>query len=135
MRRSTAEFQRNKLRAIHEFGLVCNICGDSLERTLLENPEIRHREAEFRRNGTGYWEVDHVLPVSKGGADSIENLQMLCRKCHLKKTGFDRSNMEFITVIDRKNRTLEVFWRIYSPKDAGIEIYRRGDATGCALFR
>ena len=36
-------------------------------------------------------EVDHLVPVSKGGRDHPSNLQTLCHDCHIKKTRFDRS--------------------------------------------
>lgn len=31
-------------------------------------------------------EVDHVVPLWKGGADTDGNLQCLCRECHSAKT-------------------------------------------------
>ena len=35
----------------------------------------------------GRLEVDHVLPIHKGGAVYLEsNLQSLCRDCHITKT-------------------------------------------------
>ena len=35
-------------------------------------------------------EVDHIQPKAKGGADSFENLQSLCKPCHSKKTMAER---------------------------------------------
>ncbi|MET9492104.1 TerD family protein [Nocardia sp. NPDC006630] len=32
-----------------------------------------------------YLEFDHVIPWSQGGATSVDNLQILCRKCNLQK--------------------------------------------------
>lgn len=48
----------------------------------------------FRRdNGTcrqcgyigEYIEYDHVIPRSKGGQNTVDNIQLLCRKCNLRK--------------------------------------------------
>ncbi len=37
------------------------------------------------------WHLDHVIPLSLGGADDPSNLQVLCRSCHRHKTAQDVS--------------------------------------------
>jgi 5-methylcytosine-specific restriction protein A len=34
-------------------------------------------------------EIDHILPLFKGGADDLDNLQALCDDCHNTKTAND----------------------------------------------
>jgi len=47
---------------------------------------------ECKRNGkiTVGVHVDHIVPIRKGGSlDDMENLVLLCRSCHAKKTMHD----------------------------------------------
>lgn len=51
------------------------------------------RAEVWRRDGgacvdcqaTEYLEFDHIIPWSRGGATSANNLQLLCRRCNLAK--------------------------------------------------
>lgn len=36
-------------------------------------------------------EVDHIVPLSEGGTNDLENLWLLCTTCHKKKTSQERS--------------------------------------------
>lgn len=38
------------------------------------------------------WDVDHVIPVSKGGTNDFENLEPSCKTCNQKKGAKDFSD-------------------------------------------
>lgn len=57
------------------------------------------REAVWRRDGgrcvqcgaTGLGaelQFDHIIPFSKGGANTVENIQLLCRRCNRDKSNY-----------------------------------------------
>ena len=41
----------------------------------------------------GSYEIDHIIPLYKGGGNGYENLMALCRNCHGRKTMSDRLNI------------------------------------------
>jgi 5-methylcytosine-specific restriction protein A len=43
---------------------------------------------------SAFYEVDHIVPLYKGGSNDLTNLVSLCRECHSKKTAMDRMKDE-----------------------------------------
>ncbi|MEV8015634.1 HNH endonuclease signature motif containing protein [Streptomyces sp. NPDC086554] len=40
-------------------------------------------------------DIDHVLPLAKGGEDVETNVQVLCKACHKTKTAMDFGKRPF----------------------------------------
>lgn len=49
--------------------------------------EVRKRDHDrcVDCGATDYLEFDHITPYSKGAPNVIDNIQLLCRRCNLKK--------------------------------------------------
>lgn len=54
---------------------------------------------------TDVLEVDHIIPLSHGGSDKYENLQLLHKHCHLKKTKIDNNSKTLPNHSNNKTNT------------------------------
>jgi 5-methylcytosine-specific restriction protein A len=66
-RGNTTERDKRRRRTLRRFGFQCASCG-VVDKT------------------AGSLDVDHILPLERGGDHADENLQVLCRPCHSVKT-------------------------------------------------
>ena len=41
------------------------------------------------------FDIDHKIPLASGGKNSIENLQPLCKKCHTKKSNYEKFTKQY----------------------------------------
>ena len=55
---NSKDYERNRIARLRMAGGRCESCGDTLV--------------------DGRWQCHHVVPLSRGGSDGIENLRVLC---------------------------------------------------------
>ena len=73
----------NKKHRYHVYlrnNFSCVYCG------LKFNPPYGWNKKSAIHNGEMFLEIDHIIPLSKGGGDDIDNKQSLCQKCNNKKS-------------------------------------------------
>ena len=71
------QFERNSIASYYDY--KCNTCQIELE-------DLRDID------------IDHIIPISKGGKNLIDNLQPLCKNCHKEKTKSEKHNTKDITI-------------------------------------
>lgn len=65
---------------IETYGLLCNICKEGINFAAPRKVGLRGWERGFH--------IDHVVPLSKGGSDTLENVRPTHGKCNLGKSNF-----------------------------------------------
>jgi hypothetical protein len=91
---SVSSFLQLVLGREPEDSLVKSVCRSKRQRVLCETEKIElEKKQNFRCALCGEWltedqnpHVDHVIPISLGGPDTLVNMQLLCRKCNLGKS-------------------------------------------------
>lgn len=78
-----------------------------------------------------HWEVvlDHVVPVSRGGAHSESNMRVACRPCNLRKSNKLLEECGWLnpsdgTLVIKKKRVAEKFEPVYTAEELASEIWK-----------
>jgi len=86
--------------------LYCEICGK-----------------EIFGSQYSWLEIDHIIPISCGGNSEKENLQAICKRCHHKKTIYDKLIVNFFKKICLMNGNSQTGYSLYVKKDRLKELY------------
>jgi 5-methylcytosine-specific restriction endonuclease McrA len=65
------------------------------------------------------WQVDHIIPVFRGGKTKLSNLNILCRACHDIKTAPEKSEVSKLRWAGKHNRISR--WMTHYEKDKIID--------------
>lgn len=68
-RYSFSEMERSAIASTQDYN--CNIC-------------------EIELNDNREFDIDHFIPIANGGKNTIDNLQAICKECHLNKTKLEK---------------------------------------------
>jgi 5-methylcytosine-specific restriction endonuclease McrA len=74
-------------------------------------------------NSKGTWNLDHVVPVFKGGLTTLANLRVLCKACHDSKSAAEKSETALKYWAGRREPVNR--WFTHPQKDALIAQLRQ----------
>ena len=58
--------------------------------------KLQENACAICEDADAFLEVDHIVPVSKGGDDSLRNLQLLCQPCNNLKAGYTAEELDVL---------------------------------------
>jgi 5-methylcytosine-specific restriction endonuclease McrA len=50
-----------------------------------------------------HFEIDHIKPLTNGGTNDVDNLQLLCKSCHKEKSMREKEDGSYIRIIETES--------------------------------
>lgn len=105
----------HRLRVFYFFGTTCVACGVTGTQLLkFKHKDLGSIHVDVYTNNMVLMTVDHITPRSKGGGNTLENLQPMCTRCNNIKGNIDMTNEELGIIVREKIRSFEVPARLAS---------------------
>ncbi len=111
--------RHHRLRVFYFFGTTCVCCGVNGSKLV----QLKRKD-----NGDVTWDVythnmrlmtvDHIIPKSRGGRSTLENLQPMCTVCNRKKDNLDITLDELRTIVNERVRDLAIPARLMALRAA-----------------
>ena len=74
--------QRGGSREARGYGVVWQ----RLRKTVIERDKGLCQQCQRDGRLTGGTDCDHIIPKARGGTDDLDNLELLCKTCHTRKS-------------------------------------------------
>ena len=73
----------------------CEITGNDIRKMFLDSygKGCKYCDKQLKLNTIA---CDHIIPLSKGGDSTVENLQLICRSCNARKGPLDESDFAIL---------------------------------------
>lgn len=101
-----------RYQTFYQKGTKCVCCGkEGTHFKLCGDPKTNRRHFNLFADDGALLTKDHIIPKSRGGADTVENMQPMCEECNVAKgneyDGDDAAEKEYIYATAKDGRHMK----------------------------
>lgn len=114
----------HRLRVFYFFGTTCVSCGINGSKLvkLQSKFDPTFRPIDVYTHKMRLMTVDHIIPKSRGGRNTLENLQPMCTVCNRKKDNLDITLDELRIIVNERVRDLNVPSRLMALRSSRTRV-------------